>query len=389
MGFLFLEIGLRLFPGLLPLETHSQLSQKRWLAPIGTPRFLAEYRQLWADDAYLRERMKPNVDVVIHGNPEYPVWPIKTSDLGQGEAGFRDTLPDQPPFAVLLGDSFGFGVGVPQEEVWSERLERASGLPVVNLSQVGASSLQEARIYARYGRDLPARIVFWQFFQNDLKDNLRFAQWLQPEVDIPQAARLSDQPCASPVHRFLKRYALSYELPLFWRRACEYAAMTPTPVYQADSLSLTFCLDHDICDEQVQARMLSDGWPLTRQALLETLDQTEQAGATLVVIIVPSKEQVYADQYRQAADFPAAYDMDRLVEPLRQFCAETGLHCLDLTEPLRAEARQNRQLYFPVDIHWNAVGQAFVAEVVADYLRREGLMSSYFPEPSMENEVVR
>lgn len=376
LGLILVELMLRLLPALLPLETHSQLTQKSgWMAPVGLPQFLAEYRLLWESDDFLREHIKPHLDTIVHGNPEYPAWPIKTDSLSLGEAGFRDTLPRQAePYDLVLGDSFGFGVGVAAEETWLEQLERQTGLAFVNLSQVGASSLQEARIYSRYGRRLPAKIVFWMFFQNDLKDNLRFAQWLDPKAAIPQAARLPSQPCAGTLHEFLKRYSLAYELLLYWRHTCEYSAMTPTPAYHDDNLSLVFCLDHDICDVDVQARMLSDGWPLTRQALQDTLTQLHQTGATLVILIVPSKEQVYWPQLQQVATFPPSYRIDQLVEPLRQFCTEEKLHCLDLTPALRAEAQQGKQLYFPIDIHWNAAGHVVVAQAVEDYLHAENLL---------------
>jgi hypothetical protein len=376
LGLLLIEILLRLLPGLLPLETHAQLTQKAGLlTPVGLPQFLAEYRALWEVDDYLRERMKPEVDTIIKGNPEYPAWPIKTDSLGLGRAGFRDTLSGQTtPFAIVLGDSFGFGVGVAAEETWLEQLEDQTGLSFVNLSQVGASSLQEARIYARYGRSLPVKVVFWMFFQNDLKDNLRFAQWLNPDEEVPQAVRLPNQPCSNRLHRLLKRYSLAYELLLYGRRTCEYSALLPAPVYQDENLNLVFCLDHDICDLQVQAHMLAHGWPLTQQALQDTLAQLSQTGTTLVIIIVPSKEQVYWAQLQQVGHFPPDYHVDQLVEPLGRFCVSEQLHCLDLTPILRAEAQQGQQLYFPIDIHWNAAGHALVAQAVEAYLRQENLL---------------
>lgn len=376
LGLILVEIMLRLMPTLLPLETHSQLTQKvGLLAPVGLPQFLTEYRALWEEDDYLRERMKPEVDTIINGNPEYPAWPIKTDSLGLGRAGFRDTLPSQAdPYAIVLGDSFGFGVGVAQDEIWLELLERQTGQTFVNLSQVGASSLQEARIYSQYGRQLPATIVFWMFFQNDLKDNLRFAQWLAPADTVLQAVRPPSQPCSNGLHHLMKRYSLAYELLLYWRHTCEYSALPPAPAHHDDNLNLVFCLDHDICDLNVQARMLSDGWPLTQQALQDTLAQLDQTGATLVIIIVPSKEQVYWPQFQQVGNFPPDYSVDQLVEPLRQFCALAKLHCLDLTPSLRAEAQQGGQLYFPIDIHWNAAGHTLVAQAVEAYLRRENLL---------------
>ncbi len=376
LGLLATEIGLRFFTSSFPHQTNPYLSRKAWLfSEPGLPQFVAEHRLLWAPDDFLRERAKPNVDVLIHGNPEYPAWRVKTDSLGLGPVGFRDTLPDREPFALVLGDSFGFGMGVEQEEIWSERLEKESGLSIVNLSQTGASSLQEARLYARYGRQLSTtKVVFWLFFQNDLKDNLRFARWVDPNAQIVEAVRQPDQTCTGPIHDFLEKFSLTYELLLFSNRACHYSGLTPNPVYRDFNLFLTFCLDHDICDLGVQAQMLATGWPLTRQALLDTLAQLDLTGAELVIILVPSKEQVYWEQFRQVASLPPDYNIDQLVEPVRQFCVQVKLHCLDLTMAFRVEAAKGQQLYFPVDIHWNAQGHALAAQVVEDYLRREKLL---------------
>jgi hypothetical protein len=375
LGLLATEIGLRFFIPFFPYQTDPYLSRKAWLfSDPGLPQFVAEHRLLWESDDFLRERVKPNINMVIHGNPEYPAWPVKTDSLGLGPVGFRDTLPDQPPSALVLGDSFGFGMGVRQEEIWSEILEQETGQPIVNLSQTGASSLQEARLYARYGRQLPVKLVFWLFFQNDLKDNLRFARWANPKAAIVEAVRQPDQTCTGPVHDFLEKYSLTYELLLFSNRACHYSNLPSNPVYRDFNLSLTFCLDHDICDLGVQTQMLAAGWPLTRQALLDTLVQLDLTGAELVIILVPSKEQVYWEQFRQVTSLPPDYNIDQLVEPVRLFCLEGKLHCLDLTPVFRAEAAKGQQLYFPVDIHWNAQGHALAAQVVEEFLRQEKLL---------------
>lgn len=374
LGCLLVEVALRCLTPFFPYQTEPYLAQKAWLwLKIGVPQFVTEHSALWEPDDYLRDRLKPNVNTVIRGNPEYPAWPVKTDSLGLGLVGFRDTWPKQEPYAVVLGDSFGFGMGVTQEQIWSEQVEQETALPFFNLSQTGASSLQEARIYRRYGRHIPAKVVFWLFFQNDLKDNLRFARWLNPQANITEAARPTRQACAHSIHNFLNHYSLAYELILFSQRACHYSNLTPYPRYHDSQLSLTFCLDHDICDLEVQTHMLSDGWPLTRQALEDTLVQLP-SGTSLVVVIVPSKEQVYETKFKQVTTLPPNYNIDQLIEPLRQFCAAVQLHCLDLTPAFRTEAEKGQQLYFPVDIHWNATGHTLVAQEVKNYLQQKNLL---------------
>jgi hypothetical protein len=89
---------------------------------------------------------------------------------------------------------------------------------------------------------------------------------------------------------------------------------------------------------------------------------------------VPSKEQVYRKQFQQVTSLLPDYNIDQLIEPLRQFCAAEKLHCLDLTPVFRTEAQKGKQLYFPIDIHWNVAGHALVAQVVENYLREENLL---------------
>ncbi|HJS73383.1 MAG TPA: hypothetical protein VJ921_03775, partial [Vicinamibacteria bacterium] len=51
----------------------------------------------------------------------------------------------------------------------------------------------------------------------------------------------------------------------------------------------------------------------------------------------------------------------KLASLFRDFCAEAGLECLDLTPPMRRAARGGKLLYFAEDSHWNAAGHEFVA----------------------------
>ena len=49
---------------------------------------------------------------------------------------------------------------------------------------------------------------------------------------------------------------------------------------------------------------------------------------------------------------------------LATFCAEEGIDCVDLSEPMRQAAAASRLLYAPEDSHWNVGGHAFVADQV-------------------------
>lgn len=385
IGLFLFEAFLRVYPAVLPAEIQVSLLSKR--GPVnfnGMSQFFVEYREIWEGDDYLREHIKPDLDVIINGHPEYPQWHIQTSSLGLGEAGFRDTLPSEPPFAVVLGDSFGFGSGVNGDESWVYYLEENINQTVINLSQVGASTNQEARIYEQYGQPLNPQLVIWLFFQNDLKDNLRFTQWANPDQQIPQASH-PPHTCHNRLHRYGQDYSLIYELVNYLMRNCHYTYLVPHPVYEDENFSLQFCRDHDICDLEIQEKMLADGWPVTADIFSETLTEIEANQSQLLMVLVPAKEQVYWPQFQQVADFlPTDYDVDRLLRPANEFCQTVAHMCLDLTLPLREYAQENPQIYFTADIHWNHHGNEIVAELIANYLNEQGLLTSFeMEEPTM------
>lgn len=90
----------------------------------------------------------------------------------------------------------------------------------------------------------------------------------------------------------------------------------------------------------------------------------ERRGIPLVVLIVPTKMQVWK---RHA--FDARYDLEKPNGILRKFCAERGIPLLDLLEVYdRLPEGQARSFYYVRDLHWNASGQRHAAETLAAFL---------------------
>jgi hypothetical protein len=102
-----------------------------------------------------------------------------TYHVHTSRAGLRgpDYEPQKPPGirrAVLLGDSFGFGLGVDQDSTLASILDRAvPDLEVVNLSVSGYSTDQELLAYREIGRSYRPDLVLVAYCPNDhLGNNL-------------------------------------------------------------------------------------------------------------------------------------------------------------------------------------------------------------------------
>jgi hypothetical protein len=98
------------------------------------------------------------------------------------------------------------------------------------------------------------------------------------------------------------------------------------------------------------------------QALDELRDRVVADGAHFLVLLMPTKEEVYLPPLGIAvpdamAAFQAALDA-------------RAMPFLDLTPAFAARAGAGESLFFEVDIHPNPAGNRLIAETVLDELRR-------------------
>ena len=109
-------------------------------------------------------------------------------------------------------------------------------------------------------------------------------------------------------------------------------------------------------------------------------------------MFVPFKSQVYLPVLDRAMPRPAlqsalqfsidAMDGHRTVDVeamrrnrlalnvlMRRLCQEAGIPFLDTTEMLAARVARGENVYFPDESHLNEVGEAVLADALADFLR--------------------
>ncbi|MGH7887128.1 MAG: SGNH/GDSL hydrolase family protein, partial [Candidatus Binatia bacterium] len=153
-----------------------------WVAPpkLLPPRLLeltqrmALYRStdgMFIADSELLFKIRPNYDAVVD-HPDYHVR-VKTH-LNLDGIGFRGGSSGGPAWAVAVGDSFTFGVGVEQEDTWVYLLAKALSREIVNLGIPAQGPPQYTRVLKRYGLPMRPKVVFYGFYFNDLDATNRF-----------------------------------------------------------------------------------------------------------------------------------------------------------------------------------------------------------------------
>ncbi len=288
----------------------------------------------------------PGLDVTLRG-PEFE-YSVATTDLKLGSnVGFRDDGLDSRPIVLALGDSFTWGAGVEAERTWPEVLENLSGVDVVNAGMAGASTWFEARLLERYGPQLGPELVIVGFFPNDIADNLR-----EPGPSMP-------------LRVWLHNHVALYEIGKYGLGALGIGPYAPPP-------ETAFL---DVSQAGLKLRLLSRplllwkgnpaferGWQATEQALRQIQRECRAIDSDLLIVAIPTKEQVYW-RFLEAGE---QYDVSRPNRLLREFGQRAGIPVLDLLPAFRA--RSDEQLYWSIDGHWNEGGHRLAAQTIHAWL---------------------
>jgi hypothetical protein len=359
-GLVVVEVVPRLFTRLMPAGF-------RGLERVYAGR--AKWQEIMVPDRYLGYRPRPDLDVKFPS--EGRTVPVRTTSHGLGDIGFRD-IGTRPPFdAVALGDSFTFCDDVPVDSCWVRQVADLTGLSIATLGVSGYSTIAEARIFERYGRKLHPRVILQALFPNDFNDNVDFEQWTRSDSDDFWSWR-SNREGRGRIAGWLAAHSLAYRLA----EGAIRGAGRETYHYKKNGLDLVFRVDRwwlGSDDRRAEARLR--GWELMQRALLEVDATAQQIGATLVVVLIPTKEEIYWNLVRPHVSGAESADPDRPLDVVRDFCQQRGIAYCDLAPALDAEAQRGRQLYLKVSGHWNDDGNTIAARAIAACLATQGLVN--------------
>ncbi|MEI6437727.1 MAG: hypothetical protein WCO69_03130 [Candidatus Omnitrophota bacterium] len=335
-----LEVILRAFPALLPMNVRYMIAiPSQWHPVLGVAQ-LPAYRQ----------------KVV---NQEFS-FDISTTDFGLKGPGFRDdSLKGSRP-VVVLGDSFTWGPGVSKSDIWCELLEKRSGIEFANMAYAGYGTTQERLVLENWGRSLNPRGVILQIFVgNDFTDN---EIWRQ-EFHVGGGRLMS---LVMPLRAWLNKNCRMYELfkyhvlGRFFKRGC-YAEVFRKTDAQANRIfsgSHSRVVLQPVTDLEGMSLVPARGWDTMKDDIRRIKAVADHLQAWFVVLIVPTKEQVYSSAYSNVKGNVFARN-----EAIEKYCRDLGVRAVDVTAGLKE--RTNEQIYWPIDGHLAKLGHQAVADILA------------------------
>lgn len=295
-------------------------------------------------DAYLGWSGKPNLTLRLRRS--------EFDALVQHDAeGWRQSKPPRPAVPssriLVLGDSFTWGWGVSQGQVFTDLLQAAlpATTAVYNRGVPGFGTAQE---YLVLQRELAAHVydaVVLMFFINDLSDNISSKQGSRPYFELVDGGlRPRNQPAlpvVNPVRQFLWEHSRAYgfvQFKLEWlKRRFSGEENDKTEYRTAPAVDF-----HEVPGYAVTARLLGEMQRLTRQH-----------GARFLLVYIPQRSEVELD-----APFPYVRSIHAMVDDIAR---NEGIALLDLAAPFHQHAKAGEQLIYPIDAHWTPAGHRVAA----------------------------
>ncbi len=292
--------------------------------------------------------------------------------------GLRETTPPDSATALVLGDSFAFGYGTDQGDIWPEVLEDLVGEAVYNLgvSSTGPQShlsLLE-HFLAPENRFPRARRLLWLVYEgNDLENSYAVPRPVSAS-DASWLARMADRLTSLPGrmrNQSIIGRIRSGRLRLGGRgadgagssRTTVDGVTIPLPLYHSPIHGYRL-FNRDYVNRATRPRsyvMRHPNRPALDRVFGEMKTLAERHHLEVTVLLAPTAARVHGAQFE---GFPELSEEPWFLLYVDDLARRNGFESVNLLPALRWYAETDL-LYQRDDHHWNEIGNRIVAGIVA------------------------
>lgn len=365
---LLVEVGMRLAYAHLPYAIAGWIAHVRLWAVAG-PALGPDWLDYCVGDAEFAARNLPGLakSPVQFGPARYR---LDTRPLGDVGYGFRGSDTGPPWDGVVVGDSFTFCHHVEYRDCWVHRLERESGLALANLGVPGTGGVSHARYLERFGRALAPRLVLWQYWVNDVRDDAEHV--LGKHLPCPRVRAVAAN---LDWRGALKQGSVVANLARAARAKKSGSARVPINgrgyYFQTTDGRPLMMWPNEAGAPGSEA--MQSALRLTTGAIGSAARRTLAAGGQFLLLIAPSNLQAYADRLAGPNVLAELQAEDWTSDQIVAYAHDNDIPCLDLRPVFRTAAAAGADLYPWYDVHWTPAGNALAAREIAAWLRTHPL----------------
>ena len=286
------------------------------------------------------------------------------------------------------GDSFTFGFGVDDQNVWHEVLERRyeGSVDIFNLRFIGNSVSHILQKYPSYKDRFTHDTVFLgiylgnEFLDCALSGMDSGVMEDKGEAKVAGGEETMHRDLLGTFYGFVRNNSYTARLAkyLLFKRLINigyYKYDVKREVYQPEGSPFVFTIDYE---ENILVRTCEKGYDpvLIRGVEVFNRDLTSLVNIIraddkrIFVFLFPFKEQVYWDQWAFRIKHPERYDRFFVNKIARRALDRLEVDYYDLTDDMIAS--DEAELYWSIDSHWNVEGNHLVSNLIYSYLAKRG-----------------
>lgn len=363
-------LGVSVVIALVAFEVYLRVFPPRILTRVDNLHSLLRY------DPLLGYVMSPHLRQLALSEDGVTEYMIETNEHGLRDAPFRGK--DGRKVVLGLGDSFLFGDGVKVDDTimsqLQEMFERSSPgkYRAVNAGMIGYSTNQEILYYLSRGRQLfGPEIVVLFYMNNDITVPLHSPPRLYEGIHIPDFGNLYRQNTSGQPRLSWRTHAFA---KLCWN------ALRKGPRTPLAALHKTPLIDPEMAlfnrETQLKYETGETYKPFFRSMWSVFKQKTEDAGAQLLVVYLPSSAEVVDGRARRDIIHrysypPSAWDFDMASKSFVAEMARQGIRCLNLQPAFRKQVMEKGDvLFIHNEGHFTPAGCRLTSEYVHDELMR-------------------
>jgi lysophospholipase L1-like esterase len=333
--------------------------------------------------------------------------------LGHDANGFRNDSVPQHADVVVLGDSQTWGVNVERQDAWPQQLSKLSGRGAYNMGMGGFGPVQYKALLPQALRLSPKVIVVGFYFGNDIYDAYHMAYQFEAHRDLRSSAAgdLSVDTVGDKTNLFWnqeKQFHATFGrtslagLSLWLREHLAIGRLLNRTHLWPGAKDVDYEIDKSwaglhpdrgaICDLAGQETVfttayrlagldldeprIAEGLRISQELLSQMQIETEANHTKLIVLLLPTKETVYARAQNRKLKLDATYqklvDMEARIRAAIIFtCQNKHISCVDALPQLTAALDHGERLYpTTTESHPNARGYFVIASAVKENLDR-------------------
>ncbi len=363
MAWLLLEVLLRVLFFSLPPKLQLGLEHVK-ITPFSDTRLMPD--PIWQADIDYLTIARPVQNYDQYGSADVH-FKVTTQTLWGQRGAFRTTQDavDRYVDGVAVGDSFTFCF-TDDADCWVQKLGAQMDRNLINLGVVSTGSVSHLRVLEAFGAPLKPPLVLWQWYGNDANEDYGLAL-LRDETPA-----LSEDTSAAPSRSWLDENSAVYVmLKLIAGKDEDYEGslqfLDPDTAVKGD-IRLGFGRPYLWGAFDLSLPTNAYGWARSQQALRDAQALVETWDGSLVVLLMPTKEQVYRTLAEPLIGADHMALLDATYAAMLDFCIQADLTCIDLLPVFQTHAEAGEQIYYTTDIHLNMAGNAVLADALADWL---------------------